>query len=125
MPDHATSGRADKAVVTGDMARDATDGRTFKTALRVGRSAHQSDCKRQSGAAEKSLHWQNSIAAISIHGDDIRSRLAMMENTRRGRPHYARTQLRCREPFLLLMSLMQSRRWFSIGTSRAIHCIQN
>jgi hypothetical protein len=58
MPDRATGGRANKAVVTGDVAGDATDRRAFKTALGVGRDAHQSDCKRQSGATQKILHWQ-------------------------------------------------------------------
>ena len=51
MPDRATSGRADKAVVTGDMTGNAADGCAFKAALGIGRSAYQSDCKRQSGAA--------------------------------------------------------------------------
>jgi hypothetical protein len=74
MPDRATSGRADKAVVTGDMTGNAADGCAFKAALGIGRSAYQADCKRQSGAAQKSLHWHNSIAAVSIRGDGIRSR---------------------------------------------------
>jgi hypothetical protein len=78
VPDRATGGCANKAVVTGDMAGDTTDRRALEASLRVGRSAHQSDCKRQSGAAEKSLHRQNSIVAILIRGDGIRSRLAMM-----------------------------------------------
>jgi hypothetical protein len=60
-------------VVTGDMAGNAADGRAFKAALGVGVD-RQCDCKRQSGAAQKSLHWQNSIAAVSIRGDGIRSR---------------------------------------------------
>jgi hypothetical protein len=51
MSDDAARRSAKNAVVTGDMTCNAADGCAFKAALRIGRSAHQSDCKRQSGAA--------------------------------------------------------------------------
>lgn len=73
MTDRATGRRADKAVVTGDVAGNTTNRRALEASLSVGRSTRQSDCKRQSGAAEESLHWQNSITALSIRADGIRS----------------------------------------------------
>jgi hypothetical protein len=55
--------RADKAVVTGDVAGDAAYGCALEAALCVGGGTDQSNCQRQSGAGQKSLHWQNSVTA--------------------------------------------------------------
>ena len=53
MPDRTTGRRADKAVVTGDMAGDAADGCALETAPRIGGGVRQTHGQRQSGAGSK------------------------------------------------------------------------
>jgi len=89
MPDRATGRRTNKAVMTGDMAGDATDGCALEAALRIGGGAHYSDCKRQSSATQKYLHWQNSVTAVSIRGGGIRSRKCRRQNIARRSPRLA------------------------------------
>src|SRR5262249_57506292 len=89
MPDRATGRRTNKAVMTGDMAGDATDGCALEAALRIGGGAHYSDCKRQGSATQKYLHWQNSVTAVSIRGSGIRSRKWRRQNIARRSPRLA------------------------------------
>ncbi len=55
MSDRATGGRADKTVVTGDMAGDAADRCAFKATLCVGLGAHHCDCQRQGAFGKEPL----------------------------------------------------------------------
>jgi hypothetical protein len=73
MTDGATGRRADKSMMTGDMAGNTANCSAFETALGLSGSASQCDGKRQRGAAYESLHRSNSVVLDSKRGVRIRS----------------------------------------------------